>query len=224
MPIFRRTYRSFDGGVRRRFRWTIVMEQELRALIKAKPFLLLCLVAGLHCLLRIGQIMAFDVIMQDSNNQLTPFLLKMDALTVDTETFFDFVRIQSPLLFIACLYAGAGMIAGDFRNNLMEVYFSKPIRWYDYALGKFFALVVIGLCLTAVPGALLVVTHNLLAPSVENLQESWWWPISIFFFSLVVIIPTALCILASSALMRSQNFAAVAVFMVLVAHTALTGI
>jgi len=131
--------------------------------------------------------------------------------------FFDFIRMQAPLVFITCLYGGAGMICNDFRNNLMEVYFSKPLTWRDYVIGKVVTLVLLGLSLTALPILILLVSHNVLVPSWELLNETFWWGVASVAFSFVVVLPTILTILASSALMHSQAFASIAIFMVLVA-------
>ena len=115
------------------------------------------------------------------------------------------------------------MICNDVRNNLMEIYFSKP-RPVDYALGKILTLVFLGLSITAIPGILLVGLHNLLLPGMETLQASWWWPLSIGAYSLAIVTPAALCILACSALMPSQNYATITIIMALVADTSLAGL
>lgn len=224
MPIYEQTYRHYEGEMKRRFRWAIIAEQELRVLIKTRVFLLLMMVALLHGILRLLQVVAYDVVIQDPNNPLTPLLRQVQGLVVNERMFFDFIRIQTPIVFIVCLYAGSGMICSDFRNNLMEVYFSKPIRWYDYALGKILSLVAVGLSITALPGVFLAILHNMLAPSMDLLKASYWWPAAILAFSLIVVLPCVLGILASSALLSSQNFAAIAVFMVLFANSTLGGI
>ena len=223
MPIYEQSYRNYEGEMRRHFRWVIVAEQELRVLVKAKPFLLLMLIALIHCLLRLLQVVGYDVIMQDPNHPLTPFLQQVEVIIVNARMFFDFIRLQAPIVFVVCLYAGSGMICNDFGNNLMEVYFSKPIRWYDYALGKILSLVAVGLMITAVPAVFLVILHNLLLPGMETLRETYWLPLAIGGFSLVVVVPCVLGILACSALLRSQNYAAIAVFMVLFANSAMGG-
>lgn len=223
MPVYQRSYRHFEGRTRQRFRWWIVIEQELRVLATARPFLILLLLALLHCILRLLQVVAYDVVIQDPNHPLTPILRQIQGLIVNEQMFFDFLRLQTPLIFILFLYAGSGMICNDFRYNLMEVYFSKPIRWYDYALGKFLALVLLGLSISAAPAIFLVALHNMLLANMEVLQQTWWWPFPIVAFSLVVIVPAALGILASSALLPSQNFAAIAIFMILIANSTMAG-
>jgi len=224
MPIYPQTYRSFEGHFRRRFRWAVVVKQELKVLVKARVFLLLILAALMHFILRLLQVVAYDVVMQNPNNPLTPLLQQVTILVVNEKTFFDFIRIQSPVVFLICLYAGSGMIANDFNNNLMKIYFSKPLSWRDYALGKILTLVAIGLTLTAVPGVILVILHNFFVPSMDTLRESYWWPAAIVGYSLVIVTPCALSVLASSALLRSQRYASVTVFMLLAANSAMGGL
>lgn len=224
MPVYTRSYRHYEGEFRRHARWLLVVEQELRILVKSKIFAFLCFGAFLQPLLRLFQIVAYDIIMQDPNHILAAPLQQVQVIVVNEETFFDFLRIQTPLVLLVTLYAGSGMICNDFRNNLMEVYFSKPITWRDYALGKVLSLVLIGLAYTALPGVILVVLHNLLAPGWATLGATIWWPLEILVFSLVIVLPSAFGVLACSALLQSQNYAAIAVFMVAVANGVLGGL
>jgi ABC-2 type transport system permease protein len=221
VPIYTQTYRRYDGQPRRHFRWLVVIEQEMKTLAKFRVFKILVLLACLHIILRLLQIVAYDVLAQDPNNPLQIVFANLDVAYIDPSTFFSFLYLQTTILFIIMLYSGAGMVCNDFKNNLMEVYFSKPLTWVDYCLGKILTLVLLGLALTAVPGIILVGLHNLLLPSMETLYASWWWPIAITAYSFVIIIPMTLGILACSSLLPSQNYAAITVIMALVANSSL---
>jgi len=221
VPIYTKTYRTYDGKPRRHFRWLVVIEQEMKTLAKFRVFKLLVLIACLHIILRLLQIVAYDVLAQDPNNPLQIIFANLDIAYIGPDTFFSFLYLQTSILFIILLYSGSGMICNDFKNNLMEIYFSKPLTWIDYCLGKMLTLVVIGLFLTALPGVLLVGFHNLLLPSMETLSASWWWPIAIMAYSFVIIIPMTLGILACSSLLPSQNYAGITVIMLLVANSSL---
>lgn len=224
MPIYTMAYRQYDGQPRNRFRWWVVVEQELKTLAKFRVFKALYLLAWLHIILRMLQIVAYDVLAQDPNNPLQLLFANLNVAVINAGTFFSFLYLQTSIMFIILLYSGAGMICNDIRNNLMEIYFSKPLTWKDYILGKIMALLFLGLSITALPGVLLVVFHNLLIPGMNTLQDSWWWPISITAYSLAIVVPTALAILACSALLPSQNYAAITIIMVLVANSTLAGL
>lgn len=221
MPIYEQTYREYDGQLRHKGRWLIIIQQELRVLIKSKFFLIMMLFALLHVIMRLMQITAYDVIAQDPNSPLALAFNQIADLAVNNLLFFDFVRIQGPVVFLVVLFAGSGMICNDFNNNLVEVYFAKPITWKDYAMGKIGTLLFIGLGLTAIPGILLVGVHNMLLPGMETIKESWWWIIAIIGFSLMIVVPCITAVLASSALIKSKNFAAIAIFMLLMANSAM---
>lgn len=224
MPIYSKTYRTFEGSPRNRFRWLVVIEQELKTLAKFRVFKLLYLLACIHVVVRLLQIVAYDVIAQDPNSPLQMVFANLDVAEINASTFFSFLYMQTSLVFIIVLYAGSGMICNDVRNNLMEVFFSKPLTWLDYALGKILTLFLLGLSITALPAVLLVALHNLLLPAMATLQASWWWPAAIVAYSVAMVLPMILCILACSALLPSQNYAAITVFMALIANSSLAGL
>jgi hypothetical protein len=221
VPVFRRTYRSYDGHVWRFFRWWIVFEQEWRILANAKPFRYLTMLGLLHGLLRMLQVIAYDTIRQDVTNPLSTAIRTMEEMAVNERLFFDFIRMQSPLTFIIMLYAGSGLLCNDRRNNLTEVYFAKPLTWRDYVLGKVMTLLCAGLLVTAVPAVAMVAMHNMLMADMMVFQATWWWATSSVLFSLVVVVPAALTILASSAMVGSQRFATITLFMLLLASSAM---
>lgn len=224
MPIYPQTYRTYDGSLRRSFRWWTVLEQELRLLARARIFRLLLLLAFIHFLFYFMVVSLYDFSRQ--NQQLfmqsnLDFILRMRMFMVDEKLFYMFLRMQSGLVFVVMIYAGAGMICNDFQNNLMEVYFAKPLTWFDYALGKFFALVAVGLMLTALPATLLDLYHNAMMASWDELENSFWWIGASWGFSLAIVLPCVAGVLAASAISTSQRYAAIAVFMIAIASSAM---
>lgn len=221
MPVSAQGYRSYTGGLRARGRWFVVLEQELRVLTKSRLFLVLILCAQIHVILRMLQVVTYDIVMQDPNNPLTPLLGNIAAIRVSARMFFDFVTIQSPITFLMIVYAGSGMICNDFRNNLTEVYFSKPLTWRDYLLGKLLTLVLIGLCATALPGVFLVALHNFLLARWDVLADSWWWIPALLAYSLAVVIPSAAAVLGASAAVQSERLAGIVMIMLPLASSGL---
>ena len=223
MPIYEQTYREYSGDYRQRFRWAIIVQQELRILIKSKFFLGMLLVTLLHFLLRLMQVTIYDVIAQDPNSPFAMAFANIQELEVNAKMIYDFLSMQSAIVFIVTIFAGAGMICNDVKNNLMEIYFSKPITWRDYALGKILALALIASVHSVIPAAALVIMHNLMLPGFDTIKDSWWWLYAILGYSVVLILPCILGVLASSALVKSKNFASAAVLMLLFANSAMGG-
>jgi ABC-type transport system involved in multi-copper enzyme maturation permease subunit len=215
VPIYDQSYRVYEGELNPRFAWWVMVKQELRVLRKTRTFFWLVMLAALHAGLRLLHVVACDILASSPDSPIAKALRDLPALSVNEEMFLDFLLLQAPLVLLISIYAGSGMICNDFRNNLMEVYFSKPLSWFDYTLGKIMTLTLMGLALTALPGILLVVVHNLMAPGWETLRETLWLPVYITAFSLLLVLPCALGVLASSSLFNSQRYAGIAVFMVL---------
>lgn len=223
MPIYEQTYREYDGVYRQRFRWMIIVQQELRILIKSRFFLLMLLATLLHFLARLMIITVFDVIAQDPNSPLAMAFAGFQEFEVNAYFFYDFLQKQTGIVLLVTIFSGAGMICNDFKNNLMEIYFSKPITWRDYAFGKVAALGLIASAHSVIPALILLGLHNLMLPGIETIKESWWWTYAILGYSAAYILPCILAVLASSAIIRSKNFASVVVFMLLFANTAMGG-
>ena len=171
MPVYTQTYRAYDGKPLQGFRWWVMVKQELRVLFGSRAFVYLLVMAVIHTSLRVLQITVYDMMSTSSQTPALMALRNIAMMQVDERTFFDYLRIQSPLVFIIMLFAGSGMICNDFRDNLIEIYFSKPLTRLDYIAGKTITLVLVGALLTAIPDTLLVVLHNLLAPGRDAARD-----------------------------------------------------
>lgn len=215
MPIYVQSYRSYDGQAKSRFRWWIVVKHELSLVFKTRQFLVLVVLGYLPVLLRVLQIVTFDSLMQNRKNPIVEALRQIQMMTVDASTFLDFIRFQAPVVFLVSIMAGGGMICNDFRNNLVDVYFAKPLNWRDYVLGKVIALGLLGFGFTAIPGMFLWLLHLSLSPTWATLQACYWYPWAILAFSTTLVAPCTLGVLASSALSRNERYASIAVFMLL---------
>lgn len=227
MPIYPQTYRTYDGQPRRRFRWWIIVEQELRLLIRSWPFRILMLLGLVHFLFYFLVVVLYDFSRTNEslfNQANLQFLSRSSMFRVDERLFYMFLNFQSGLVFLAMLYAGSGMICNDYSNNLMEVYFAKPLTWRDYAMGKIIAVFFVGLGFTALPAITLVGLHNGLIATWEEWNLSSWWMGASLGYSLAIVVPGALGILAASALTRSQRYAAIGVFMIVMASSAMAGV
>ena len=86
MPVFEQSYRHYEGGLRHKFRWWIVVEQEFRVLAKSRVFKGLVLLAGLHYIVRVLQVVGYDVIVQDPNHPMAALLSQVEGLVVNART------------------------------------------------------------------------------------------------------------------------------------------
>lgn len=215
MPVYNQTYRSYDGEVRRRFRWAVVVSHELGLATGSRLMRYLLIVASFHVFLRILFVVMFDSMASDPRSPIGLAVRNATFFNVDNRMFFDFLRYQGGLVFMILLVAGAGLIANDKRHNLLEIYFAKPLTWWDYILGKLGALLALGLGLTLAPALLLIVLHIILTPGAESLKDGAWWALRSLGFSLAIVVPMALGILACSATVRGERQAGLAATLLL---------
>ncbi len=213
MPVYDQSYRTYAGTLRRRGRWAVIVSQELRVLLARRMFIVLVLFGNFHLLMRILQIYIIDVASKYPGAPFSTAVTELAFEQFGAWVYFDFLRFQSPLIFLTLVYAGSGLICNDFRNNLVDVYFSKPINWRDYVMGKIMALMTIGLSLTAAPALLMILVHTLFNPTIDTLQTSLYTTIPVILYSVLMVGSFALVILASSSMIDSGKFAGVAVFM-----------
>lgn len=220
MPIYDKGYRTFDGTVKRRFRWMTMVRQEWRIMRKRWIFWILLVPTILSTIFFAVYIYVIDIIGSAPNHPWAQAARELPMRQVDNVLIHQFIGWQIPFVFIIAILAGAGLIANDFRYHLVDVYFSKPLSWWDYVLGKVMSLVFIGLGMTFVPACFLLLLHFLFVPKLDTLREIYWLPLPALAFSLVIVLPCALAVLASSSFFLSQRFAAITVFMLLVVNTA----
>ncbi len=152
-PIADLSYRNYDGPMEApTFRWWVVAKMSIRLAIKKKGFWIWsCLSAYWYLVL--GAIYYFvDVLGQQSPQAGTTNFLFNN--TVWKDKFLDAFSISQMLLFIVALLIGIGTIANDNRANALLVYLSKPCTKIDYLLGKWMAIFLLLLAVTAVPALL----------------------------------------------------------------------
>ena len=106
MPIYEQTYRAYEGKALQGFRWWVMVKQELRILFSTRTFVYLLIGAVIHTSFRIFQITVYDMVSTANQSAALMALKNVAMMQVDERTFFDFLRIQSPLVFIVTLFAG----------------------------------------------------------------------------------------------------------------------
>lgn len=213
MPVYEQTYRSYDGTLRPRFRWVTIVGQELRVLLSRRMFVFLVLLGNFHVVWRVLEIFVIDVVSKQQFSAFGGAFAGARFEETGAWIYFDFLRVQSPLIFLTLIYAGSGLICNDFRNNLMEVYFSKPLNWRDYVMGKVMTLVTIGMALTALPALFMGLLHVIFVPTLEELGNTLVLALPTVGYSLMFVLSFSLAILASSALINSSRFAGIAIFL-----------
>ncbi len=72
-------------------------------------------------------------------------------------TLYFFMQVHIFAAAIVFMASGCGVIADDLRYRTFQLYFSKPLRRMDYALGKYLGLLSLGALVTVVPATFVAV-------------------------------------------------------------------
>ncbi|HOV33466.1 MAG TPA: hypothetical protein PLX23_08900 [Candidatus Hydrogenedens sp.] len=226
MPVFSFSYRPFEGKYIRRFRWWVVFLEEVRLWNRSRIFIVLFILGMLQPIARFIQIILYNAAIQDPNHPLAPLIRSVTWIKVDNELYFHFIRLQAPLVLLILLYVGAGAICADRKNRLWDIYFSKPIHWYDYLLGKLLSVVFCGFSLTFFPALILMLTDYTTKKSSTWLGLISYFPIvsDSLFFSLILVLPIALGIIAASSIFSTENITVISIVTLIIANTSLAGL
>jgi len=84
----------------------------------------------------------------------------VEAITPSARTAWLYLyRLQSFFVFLLSLLVGMGLIAEDRRSNALELYLSRPIRVWQYVLGKLGVLAFFFAAVTLLPALLLLLAQ-----------------------------------------------------------------
>lgn len=211
MSTYVKGYHSFTGTLEAGSRWRIVLEQECRVLWQSKFFRMLVYLALLQPAIRVPQVVVSEMIRATPDSLLAQLLANVKTGYMSGLFMLEYVQIQTLFVYIVILFAGSGALCNDKRNNLLVVYYSTPLTWGEYLCGKVSALLLIGNALVALPGVVLIVLHILMAPGKTPPELLFWWFGGTITMSLMIVVPMALFVLAASAWINSQGYAAVTV-------------
>jgi ABC-type transport system involved in multi-copper enzyme maturation permease subunit len=114
------------------------------------------------------------------------------------------------LLFVS-LVAGSELISKDIKTNAVSLYFSRPIGKFDYIAGKMSVIGFYLLCVTFIPGLLLVVIKALFSPSFTM---SLFSIISCAAFSITAALLFSSFTLLISSFTENSRFVSVIIFVI----------
>ncbi len=120
-------------------------------------------------------------------------------------SFYFFFMVQLTFALILVALVGPDLISKDLRFNAMPLYFSRPLRRFDYFLGK---LGVIGFYISLVtlfPSVIAYFLGVLFSLDFKIFQDTYYLLLGSIAFSLVVILSTGMLMLAISSLSRNSR-------------------
>ena len=226
MPIFDQGYQHWQGKLSgHALRWLAIARQGVRAQMKNRWARMITLFALVPALVLAGFLILWGLIEQKSNlvagllplfqDILPPEALggpKAYRITIWTIAYQYFFNIQMTFAMILVLLVGPGLISQDLRFNAIPLYFSRPLRRFDYFLGK---LAVIGFFLGMVAVVPVLIAYVLgisfsLDPSVA--WETARIMGAALLYGLLIVVSAGTLMLAISSLSRNSRYVSVAWF------------
>lgn len=153
MAIHEQNYVRYDGPIREGGAWRVIAWTGFRtywSFLRTKLVLLFLWLAPLF----FGGMALLEYALRGQLAQMAG----SEAPSAGYITFYLQVQVFS--LAILLMASGCGVISEDLRYRTFQLYFSKPIKKADYAIGKFLSLVMLGSLITVVPGAMLLALRS----------------------------------------------------------------
>jgi hypothetical protein len=210
MPIHETSYLSWEGAVLKRPRtWLVIAVTGIRLAWK-KTVAALLFAASIPFLIR-----AFQIYIASQISKEGDLLEIKNVIGVDAALFMNFMRDQILILLVVLAYIGAGLIVRDRRFKALSIYFSRPVGFWDYVVGKFLVIFFYGGIITIVPALMLFAMHLLITDEAGFFAEHFWVPLSIIAQGVLVLTVLGTFMLALSACARGVRSTIVAFFAVL---------
>ena len=218
MPIFDQGYQHWDGRLAgHAWRWLAVTTQGVRQQARRRRTKWLVAAAFVPALM-LAAVLVFWGLLEQQSGLLQPFMAFLDDLpeeirsgpkayraAVWTMAFNTFLGIETFFAMLLVLAVGPDLVSQDLRFNAMPLYFSRPLRRFDYFLGK---LGVIAAFLAAVAVAPAVAAWLLgVAFSFEFavVRDTWRLLVGALAYGAVVVVSAGTLMLAISSLSRNSR-------------------
>ena len=207
MPIYEESYSPWYGELKSQPQtWWVIARTGIRLLWK-KWMIVLVLLSYIPFFVR-----AVQIYLMTRFGDKIEIAKTVKGLQINARFFHEFLQSQAFFLLLIFIVAGAGLIANDRKFKALFIYFSRPVNFWDYIIGKFTIVGFYGALITLVPGLLLFLIRILLARDASFFNKYFWIPFSITGYVLIVLFTMGGLILALSATSRNATSAAIFFF------------
>lgn len=135
-----------------------------------------------------------------------------------------FLQIQIFSLALVFAANGCGIISDDLRHRTIQLYFSKPITRFDYAIGKYLALLLQGTLAVLLPSSLLAALRTAFYARSNLLNDIIFMHFKAFILATIIVATMSAMVIGISSLTRRTGYAVLAWIAVLFVPLILQGI
>lgn len=211
MPIYEQQYRIWRGHLQEKPKtWWVIGKTGIHIIWKKmnKVLWILFLLASVMFFIRALQIL---VMAYEDRTAVTKLFFDMikgiEDLKINANFFINFINSRHFLLHLMVLVTGAGLIANDRQFKALQIYFSKPVGFWDYLGGKFFVIGFYGTTISLIPALILFMMQILIGNDPDFLGSSFWVVFSMVGYSILILGTLVNLMLLLSALVSSGTAA-----------------
>lgn len=222
MPIFDQGYQHWNGKLSgHAWRWLAITRQGVRAHWSKRWTKYLVVSAWTPALALVGFLAIWGLLEQQSK-LVEPFMPLLQAVlpqvirdgpvqfrsSVWTIAFHLFFNVEIGLSMLLVLMIGPDLISQDLRFNAIPLYFARPLRRWDYFLGKLGVIVAFLAAVTVFPALVAYVVGLAFSLDPGVLRDTWRLLFGSIGFGLIAAVCSGLVMLAFSSLSRNSRFVA----------------
>jgi ABC-2 type transport system permease protein len=222
MPIFDQGYQHWQGHLTSQvWRWWAITRHGVRMQFRSR-WTKVCLSACLGPALALLIALILWSLLEQGNDLLRPLLRQLPEelqripqeyrFTIWTLAFHFFFLIQLFFVMILVLLVGPDLISKDIRFNALPLYLSRPVRRWEYFLGKFGVIAFYSLLVTVVPATLAWLFGALFSLSLSAIKEILPLLLESWLISVIATIASGLVMLAFSSLSRNSRYVSMMFF------------
>lgn len=221
MPIFDQGYQHWSGRLSgHALRWLSVTRHGVRALSKGKLVRMLLIFSWLPAIVLVAFLALWGLLEQRSESVLgflrnilpgqlvaEPQQFRSAVWTVAYSIFFKAELVAAILI---VLVVGPGLVSRDLRFNAFPLYFSRPLRRFDYFLGKLGVIAFFLSAVTIAPAVfayLIGLAFSLDLNVVRETHRLLWGGV---LYGLVIAVSAGTLMLALSSLSRRSVYVGLA--------------
>ncbi|MGD9636022.1 MAG: ABC transporter permease [Pirellulales bacterium] len=222
MPIFDQGYQHWSGQLTgHAWRWLAITRHGLRIALSSWLVRLVLIAAALPAIVLVFVVAMWGLLEQKSDlitailpllgGALNPEILagpRAFRVEVWTIVFSYFLAIEQRFAMVLVLFVGPNLISQDLRYNAMPLYFSRPLRRFDYVLGKLGVIVTLLSAVIIAPAIVAYVLGMIFSLDVSILRDTFRILLASVVYGLVISISAGLLILALSTLSRNSRYVA----------------
>jgi ABC-2 type transport system permease protein len=219
MPIFDQGYQHWQGKLSGQAgRWLAITRHGVRVQLKNRGVRWIIITACVPAL-AMACIVCLWGLFEQGSRLLTPFLIFLQNLPealkagprgfrtpLWTLAFRQFFDVQLFFSMILVLLVGPDLISQDLRFNAIPLYLSRPLRRYEYFLGKLGVIAVFLSLVTIVPVILLFVLGYAFSLDLTVVRDTARLFLASLVFGAIVVFSAGLLMLAFSSLSRNSRY------------------